>query len=53
MTVGAHSSIDVEQIRERIVKDGGDETKLADLIPVPKRSALSAGILGASRTRAF
>ena len=36
MAVGAHSSIDVEQIRERIVKDGGDETKLADLIPVPK-----------------
>ena len=36
MAVGAHSSIDVEQIRERIVKDGGDEPKLADLIPVPK-----------------
>ena len=34
--MGGHSSIHVEQIRERIIKDGGDTRKLADLIPVPK-----------------
>ena len=34
--MGGHSSIDVEQIRERIIKDGGEKPKLADLIPVPK-----------------
>jgi hypothetical protein len=34
--VGGHSSIDVEQIRERIIKDDVDKPKLADLIPVPK-----------------
>ena len=34
--LGGHSSIHVEQIRERIIKDDGDKPKLADLIPVPK-----------------
>jgi hypothetical protein len=33
---GGHSSIDVDQIRERIIKNGGERQKLADLIPVPK-----------------
>ena len=34
--IGAHSSIHVEQIRERIIKDDDEEPSLADLIPVPK-----------------
>ena len=33
--IGGHSSIHVEQIRERIIKDDGEEPSLADLIPVP------------------
>jgi hypothetical protein len=35
MAIGNHSSIHVEQIRERRVKDD-DDVRLADLIPVPK-----------------